>query len=195
MSDSDAVSHCEEGDSSTTQAELKHRLSVLEQEKNELQLMLDMAIEHSDTILDSLRQENQTLLLQLKRVAASDVQLQSDEPSTIEDPFQRVVEALPMGVMLARIVDGQLVYGNSASCELLGISTQTLGERKITDFCRDSTECQPLVAAMVNQQPFQAELCLHSSDGNTFTARVSLHPVVFQAEPVALTVIQPALGQ
>ena len=194
MSDSDAVSHCEDGGNSTTQAELKHRLSVLEQEKNELQLMLDMAIEHSDTILDSLRQENQALLLQLQRVAASDVQPLPDEPSTI-DPFQWVVEALPMGVMLARIVDGQLIYGNSASCELLGVSSQTLGEHKITDFCRDSTECEPLVAAMVNQQPFWADLCLHSAHGRPFTARVSLHPVMFQAEPVALTVIQPALGQ
>ncbi|MEM9266060.1 MAG: PAS domain-containing protein [Cyanobacteria bacterium P01_F01_bin.13] len=193
MSDSDSVSHSTDAEGIAAQVMLQHRLSELEQEKDDLQLMLDMAVEHSDTLLDSLRQENQELMLQLESVANLDEQLQTDRPHTI-NPFHLVVESLPMGLIIARSVDGHIIYSNPVTCQLLGVSAQELGKRKVTDFFSDSTTGQKIVSAMFNQQIFRGELRWCPSEAAPFEAMVSLHPLMFQDEPAVLTIIQPAIS-
>ncbi len=189
MSESDPVPHA--ANDSNSQAILEHRLLELEQQRDDLQLMLDMAIEHSDTLLDSLRQENYQLTLQLADAAGS-INLDAVQPSESGDVFQRVADALPISLIIARIVDGQIVYGNPATCQLLGVSAEQLGKQKITDFCHDSKDSQQLVSAMLDQQTFNGALHWSPPNGNSFEATVSLQPFVFKDERAVLTVIQTA---
>ena len=189
MSDSDPGPHV--ANDSNPQALLEHRLLELEQERDDLQLMLDMAIEHSDTLLDSLRKENYQLTLQLETAAGS-INLGAAQRSESRDVFHCVAEALPIGLIIARVVDGRIVYGNPVTCQLLGVSAEQLGMQKITDFCHDSGDTQPLISAMLDQQTFNGKLHWSRPNGNSFEATVSLQPFVFKDEETVLTVIQPA---
>ncbi len=191
MSGSDPAHPVADASGLDSQARLMHRLSELEQEKNDLQLMLDMAIEHSDTLLESLRQENQELTLQLEHTTGL-IKLRGEQ-QTVE-PFQLVTEALPIGLMIARIVDGHIVYGNSATCQLLGVSVEQLKTQKITDFCHDSVSCEQLISVMLNQQTFAGTLRWSQSNGKVFHATVSLQPFMFKDEPALLTIIQTVPG-
>lgn len=163
------------------------QLQKLEQEKDELQLMLDVAIEHSDALLDSLRQKNQELTLQLEH--ATDLVNLRPVQQTVEQ-FQLVTEALPIGLIIAHITNGQIIYGNPAACRLLGASAEQLSEQKITDFCHDAADCQQVISAMQNQQAFSGELCWIQANGHPFNAVTSLQLFVFKNELALLTVIQ-----
>ena len=190
MSDSDhPVSHAV--DVSDQQAVLEHRLSELEQEKNDLQLMLDMALEHSDTLLDTLREENQKLVLQLEHATGLTDFEEAQKNQSIEQ-FQLVAEALPVGLMIARLVDGHIVYGNPTICQFLGVSVEQLGQQKITDFCSDPGDSQQLIMAMVKQHTFSGQFRWAQPDGSSLDATVSLQPFIFKDEQTILTVIQPA---
>ncbi|MEM8614463.1 MAG: PAS domain-containing protein [Cyanobacteria bacterium P01_H01_bin.105] len=174
---------------------LKHRLSELEQERHDLQLMLEMAIEHSDTLLDTLRQQNNELALRLDADSSNFENNNLGDAHSSIDQFQQVAEAIPVGLMIAHLVDGQIVYGNPAVCRLLGVSVEQLEKQKITDFCCDSLASQELVSVMLNQQRFRGELCWSTPSGSIFDAAVSLQPFVFNGEPTMLTVIQTALPE
>ena len=195
MSDSDPVHPAENADSLNSAASLRHRLLELEQEKDDLQLMLDMALEHSDMLLDSLHQQNRELILQLEQttnVMASEVDQQAGEINSVVEQFQLVTEALPVGLIIARLVDGHIVYANPAICRLLRVSADQLEKQKITDFCYDSVDCDQLVATMLNRQTFNGQLRWSQPDGKAVDATVSLQPIVFRAEPALLSVIQTA---
>jgi PAS domain S-box-containing protein len=189
MSDTDPVPPA--ADDATPQTMLEHRLSELEQERDDLRLMLDMAIEHSDTLLDSLRQENYELMQRLAPIGGS-IDLGATQQSKVGEDFQLVAEALPIGLIIARIVDGHIVYGNPATCKLLGVSAEQLGKQKITDFCHSPEASQQLVSAMLTQQTFRGELRWSQPNGSCFDATVSLQPFVFKDEQAVLTVFQTA---
>lgn len=158
---------------------LHHRLLQLQQENDDLQTMLDMAIEHSDILLETLRAENQQLTLQLKKSV---------------DPFEMVAEALPVGLIIARIFDGHIVYGNAAICQFFGLSAPQLKTRQITDFCYSSADSQQLTTVIHNQQAFKGELRWLQSDGSASGVMVSLQPFVFNHEPATLIVIHTPAG-
>ena len=195
MSDSDPVHAAANADSLNSSARLRHRLLEVEQEKDDLQLMLDMALEHSDMLLDSLHQQNRDLILQLEQTTSS-IALEGERqpgenPPSVEQ-FKLVTEALPVGLMIARLADGQIVYGNPAICQLLRVSPEQLEKQKITDFCYDSVDCDQLVATMLNRQTFNGPFRWSQPDGQVFDATVSLQPMIFRAEPVLLSVVQTA---
>ncbi|MBX2864656.1 MAG: PAS domain-containing protein [Leptolyngbyaceae cyanobacterium MAG.088] len=182
MSDSDSVPHA----APDTQAALDQRLMELEQERDDLQLMLDMAIEHSDILLDSLRDENHKLTLRLGQTSDSP-NLNSAAP---KEGFRLIVEAFPLAVIIARIVDGKIVYGNPATSKLLGVSVEALKQQKITDFCHNSETSKQLVEAMLTQQTFNGKLCWVKLNGKSFDTTASIQPFVFNDERVILMVIQ-----
>lgn len=184
----------QEADDSTSHRGLQKQLLALQQERDDLRLMLDMAIEHSDILLDALRQENHQLMLRLDRSAASGL---GDVRPALTNPveqFRLVADALPVGVMIARIVDGHVVYGNSAICQLLDISLDQLKNHKITDFCHTSADSQQLVAAMLNRQVLKRKLTWLGASGNVFAGTISLQPFIFKCEQTILTVIQSVVS-
>ncbi|ESA37243.1 pas domain s-box [Leptolyngbya sp. Heron Island J] len=195
MSDSDPVHPAANANGVNSAASLRHRLLELEQEKADLQLMLDMALEHSDMLLDSLHQQNRDLILQLEQTSNLITfrgEQQAGEIKPLAEQFKLVTEALPMGLIIARIEDGQIVYGNPAICQLLRVSADQLEKQKITDFCYGSVACEQLVTAMLNRQPFNGQLRWSQSGGRVFDATVSLQPIVFRTKPALLSVIQTA---
>lgn len=199
-----------EADAVISQTAFPEHLSKLQQEKEDLQVMLDMAIEHSDMLLDMLRQENQELTLLLKKevTGPADVNLsqQSSQSETVSSgqpvaqtfpnkalPIQSLpAETLPVGLLIARMIDGQILYGNAAMCQFLGVSAEQLRGRLLTDFCCGSTEQQQLTTVMVNQQLFNGELHWRLSDGRAAKTIVLVQPFVFGDEPAVLTVVQTA---
>lgn len=172
---------------------LQNQLLALQQEKNDLQLMLDMTIEHSDILLDTLRQENSQLMLRLDN-AATGLDLGNARPAITKpaEQFRLVTDALPVGLMIAHIADGHIVYGNSAICQLLSVSLDQLKKQKITDFCHTPADSQQIVAAMLNRQVFKSELRWLAANGSVFSGMISLQPFMFKAEQAMLIVIQPA---
>ena len=170
MSDSDSV---------LSKTMLQQRLSQLEQETTDLQLVLDTTIEHSDMLMETLRQDNRRLTLELEAMAANGQ----------TDAFQRAMDILPVGILIARAADGEIVYGNLAICQRLGVSAPELVSRKVTDFCTEVAEPQQLIGAMSNQQ--SKRIRWRNSDGSVFDAAVSRQPLVFNSYPAVLLMLWP----
>lgn len=137
------------------------------------------------------RQQNYELALQLHPVAGS-IKLDDTYQNPLMDNFQSVVEALPMGLIIAHLSNGQIVYGNPAICQLLSVSAHQLRQQKITDFCDGSAVSQQLISVMFAHQKFCGELCWLKPDGGVLPVAITLQPCVFRNERSVLAVIQSA---
>ncbi|NEP62815.1 MAG: hypothetical protein F6K31_38850 [Symploca sp. SIO2G7] len=172
--------------------ELHHQLLQLQQENDDLQLMLEVTIEHSDSLLKTLRQENRTLMSQLATgtLGRSDVDRhgQSQE-HTVIDSFQGITDALSIGLIIVRTLESRILYGNIAICQFLGMSVSQLKTKKITDLCCRDTDCQRMFLAISRRQLFKGQIHWLQPDGSLSKAVVSLQPLVFQREPTILTVV------
>ena len=166
MSDSDSV---------LSKTRLQQRLSALEQKTNDLQLVLDMTIEHSDMLLETLRQDNRRLALEA--IAAN----------RQTDALQQVLDVLPVGVIIARVANGEIIYGNRAICQRLGVSALELVSRRVTDFCAETAEPHQLVGTLSTQPP--EHIRWRNSDGSGFDAAVSCQPLVFNNDPAVLLML------
>lgn len=173
---------------------LQSRLNQLQQDKSDLETMLDMVTQHSDTILLETQQEKQDLELLLETTAehADAVEFDFYNQATeakrqIEEQFQLIAEATPVGLMISRIADGQILYVNAAVCEMVHLEAAQLLQRKTVEFYSQPEDRQHIVSVLLNQQFFQGELPCVRADETPFWALVSFRPFVFKGEATILT--------
>ena len=109
---------------------LRRRIEELEQDKRDLEMMLEMTTEHSDTVEEDLHTKAEEALRESER------------------RLRVIVEATPIPVVISREADDQIVYANAMAGPLLGLPTRTLVGRTITEFYHDPGAQQQLLETL-----------------------------------------------
>jgi len=178
-------------------AALRQEMTKLRQDKEDLEMMLEMTAEHSDTVTDELQQEKEDLEMMLEVTTEhSDTvteELQNKAEEALRESERRlrlIVEATPVPVIISRVSDGEIVYANHMSGPLVGLSTETLLGRKVTDFYHDPADQQPLLDALQQQgEVNNYELRIKRADSSLLWAEVFLRSLTFNDEPSLLSAI------
>lgn len=138
-------------------------LTKAHQEKTDLEILLDTMTEHSDTITFGLEQQ-------------------------IEEQFQLITEATPVGILITQVTEGRILYANETAGLMFGAASQALLNYKMLDFYVNPAERQSIIASL-DQQQFQGEVQFKQADGKLFWALLSLRYFVFQDERSILTAV------
>ncbi|UIE37275.1 AAA-like domain-containing protein [Leptodesmis sichuanensis] len=107
-------------------AELKQQLSILQQEKSELETLLEINTEHSDVVLETLVQDKSDLEIFLETTTEHsdlvEAELQKETEQVVYEGERRLsqfLEAVPVGVTVLD-ANGRTYYVNQLAQELLG---------------------------------------------------------------------------
>jgi len=97
-------------------ASLRGQVAALENEKNDIELMMKLTAEHSDSVADELYTAFET------------TQRESEERFTL------ITNVVPVPIIISWLTDDVIVYANSAAGELTGIDSEMLVDRCIKKF-------------------------------------------------------------
>ncbi|HEY9735862.1 MAG TPA: PAS domain-containing protein [Trichocoleus sp.] len=109
-----------------------------------------------------------------------------------DSPFRRIVESVPLPMLVARVADGQLLYANPAAAELFQLAPVELTTLFLPDLCRHVTDYTALIADFLQQGSVAGyKLACRRHSGGGFWATVSLTPQLLkghksQEEPALL---------
>ncbi len=162
-----------ERDLQMSESRLQHLLTTIEQEKADLELILETMTAHADTVTDQLQAEALTALRQ------SEVQ------------FRTLVEANPVALLILHLETGQILYRNPAAIALLGITPDTLARTlRGRDFCHDLEDVDRLKQLYAVQGSVtNYELLVQRADGSTLWALLNWQPFVFQGQNTVLSAL------
>jgi PAS domain S-box-containing protein len=147
-----------------------HVSEALESERNDLATMLDMATEHADTVEDELHERATAAL----------------ERSAKE--LRMILEATPAPVMIARQADGEIVYANVMLGTLFRTSAQDLVGRKTVDLYFEAADRQPMIQTLEAERALDhLELRFKRMDGALVWVDISLRLLEFNDEPAILS--------
>ncbi len=151
-------------------AALRQEVENLQQEKADLEMLLEMTTEHSDTVEEELHGRAEEALRESAR------------------RLRMIVEATPIPIVISRMADGRIVYANAMAGPLVGLPTEALLECKVTDFYQDPTD-QTLLLNMFTQygQVDHYELPFRTSQGVPLWVDVSLRALTFNDAPSLLS--------
>jgi PAS domain S-box-containing protein len=103
---------------------LRGELEKIRREKQDLEIMLEIATEHGDDLTESLHDEIKLTQLENK------------------NRFQLISEAVPVPIVVNRVDNNAIVYANEPAASLLGVPREAMFNHRITDFydpaCRKS---------------------------------------------------------
>lgn len=160
-----------------TKAALQHELDALrqtlaevEQQRDDLQTLLEMTTEHSDSVEEELHERAEEAILRS------------------EQQLRMIIEATPIPIIISRLADGAIVYSNATAGPLVGLSTEALLGHKIADFYCEPTVQDQLLATLaqagaVDHQ--EVEFCTDA--GVSLWVDVSLRQLEFNDEPSLLS--------
>ena len=139
----------------TASERLRRRIVELEQEKRDLELMLETSAAHGDHVAEMLESERNDLatMLEMTTEHADTVEDELHERATAAllrsaRELRMILEATPAPVMIARWADGEIVYANVMLGTLFGTSAQSLIGRKTADLYFDAAEREPMIRAL-----------------------------------------------
>lgn len=175
---------------------LNRRLEKLQQEKADLEIMLQATAEHGDRVLRDLRRQKLDLeiLLEATTEHSDSMTLElkhqaQEERRQREEQFQLITETMPVGLAIAQIADDRVLYANQAMGMLLGLSPQALLNCRSIDFYYTPAEWLTILSILSRDQRFQGEIRFKRADGTPFWALLSLRPFVFQGANTLLTTL------
>jgi PAS domain S-box-containing protein len=150
-------------------AALREQVAALQQEKAELELLIQMTAEHSDRLTDELY---------------STVESTRREG---EERFEVITNTVPVPVIISRVAEDVIVYANAASGELTGVAGEALLGRSISEFYRNTGEREQILTEVEMQGRVNNwEIHGKREDGKSFWATVFIRPLTFNAEPCLL---------
>lgn len=147
---------------------LNQENAELKQELVDFEILLETTTEHSDAV---------TIDLHGQAKAAK---------REIEEQFRHIAEATPVGILIAYLDDGRLIYANAAGGRILRLPSESLPERYMADLYEDPVDYQTVMAALTENQDFQDELRCVRADGQPFWGLISLRPFSFKGEAAIL---------
>lgn len=149
---------------------LRTRIAELEQEKQDLEVMLEMTTEHSDTVEEELHTKAEEALRESER------------------RLRVIVEATPIPVVISREADDRIVYANAMAGPLLGLPTRTLVGRTITEFYGEAQAQQQLLEILAGEgRVDHREVRFQGADGRTIWVDVSMRLLDFNGEASLLS--------
>jgi len=151
---------------------LRQQIEELEQDKIDLEALLEMTTEHSDSVEEELFGKAEEALLESER------------------RLRMIIEATPVAVIVSHIKDGYIVFANAIAGPLVGLSSEDLVEHKVTDFYADSAETARLADLLKkNNQVDHYEMEILRSDGSRFWADISMRYLEFNEQPSILAAL------
>lgn len=151
-------------------ATLRLEIEELRQEKADLEMLLEMTTEHSDTVEEELHGRAEEAVRESER------------------RLRMIVEATPIPIVISQVADGRIVYANAMAGPLVGLSTQELLACMITDFLQDPADQGRLLDALATDgQVDHYELPFHTADGVPLWVDLSLRTLTFNGAPSLLS--------
>ncbi|MBD2129322.1 PAS domain-containing protein [Microcoleus sp. ZQ-A2] len=176
--------------------EMHRKLETLQQEKSDLEILLQATTEHSDDLLKRLHQQQVDLKILLEATTEHSDSLTlelkhqaQEERRQREEQFQLITEATPVGLAIAEIATGQFLYANEQMGALFGLSAQALLNYRSSEFYTNVSDRQQVLSLLANQGQFQGEVQFRRLDGTLFWGLLSLRPFRFQGIDTLLTAL------
>jgi PAS domain S-box-containing protein len=188
---------------------LKSEMEQLRHEKEDLEIMLEMNIEHSDSMEDELYNKAAETLREMQELHQEKVDLEvllemtTEHSDAVEEELHNraqealreserrlrlIVEATPVPVVISRITDGQIVYANTMAGPLVALGTETLLEHKITDFYQDPADQEQLLSTLTEHgQVDHYQVPFRTANGVQLWIDVSMRTLEFNDEPSLLS--------
>jgi PAS domain S-box-containing protein len=173
---------------------LRREVEALRQEKQNLELLLEVTMQHSDAVTEDLQTEKDDLAVLLEMTTehsdAVEEELHQKAEEALRESERRlrlIVQATPVPVLISRVADGEIVYANGMSGPLLGLPTETLLGRTIAAFYSDPGEYHALKELLECRGEINHyEVNIRREDGASLWAEISLRPLTFGNEPSLL---------
>jgi PAS domain S-box-containing protein len=176
--------------------DLSQELKRIQQEKDDLEILLETVTTHSDVTLEGIRKEKSDLEIILETTTEHsdtltlELKLQAEEERRQrEEQFQLITEATPVAVLVSRIADAQILYANEMAGLMLDMPHSELLNYQTVDFYQNLSDRQRILETLQQEQRFQGEVQLKRPDGKLFWALLTLRPFKFQGEDVFLTAV------
>ncbi|MEO1590658.1 MAG: PAS domain-containing protein [Cyanobacteria bacterium J06632_22] len=138
------------------------------QEKTDLEVLLENTMEHSDAV-------------------ASDLHGQAKAAKqAVEEQFRLIAEATPVGILIASLGTGQIVYGNLAASDILGLSPEALCQRSVSALYQRPEDYSAVMEHLSGVKEFQNELRCLRANGQPFWGLLSLRHFTFKGDAAVL---------
>lgn len=174
---------------------LTSQLQTLQQEKEDLEMILQTTTAHADILLCELQREKADLEILLETTTQHSSLIESELHSQAkearretEEQFRLIAEATPVAILISQISDGQILYANPTAGLLVGLSPDELLHYSTLDFL-DYHQRQKMVADLLSSRYFQGELLVKRLDQSSFWSLVSLRLFRFQGQETILTAL------
>jgi PAS domain S-box-containing protein len=178
-------------------AQLRQQLQQTQQEKADLEVLLNTVTGHSDQILSEVEQEKTDLEILLETATEHSILVETDLQQQVEaerrqreEQFQSITAATPVGLLIAEVEKGQILYANERLGDLLGLSPEALLAQSTVDFYAQPAERAVVLEAIAHHQAYQGELLFRRPDGSVFWGLMSMRPFWFNGQQTLLTAIQ-----
>ena len=148
---------------------LRQQVEDLEQDKIDLETLLEMTTEHSDSVEEELFDKAEEAIQESER------------------RLRMIIQATPVAVVISDINTGAVVFANAIAGPLVGLSTSDLMGRKVTDFYINPAERASLVELLnKNNQIDHSEIEFIRDNGSRFWVDISMRYLEFNAKPCIL---------
>jgi PAS domain S-box-containing protein len=176
-------------------AALQQKVAELAAEKERLEIMIEMSAEHSDAIQEGLLAEKEDLSVLLEMTTAHSDAVEEDLHEKAEEALREserrlrlIVEATPIPIVISRLTDGEIVYSNATAGPLVGLTTEALHRRNITDFyCDPAVQDELLTMLTQAGEVDHQEVEFRTVTGTPLWIDVSLRQLDFNDEPSLLS--------
>jgi PAS domain S-box-containing protein len=167
--------------------EMSRRLETLQQEKTDLEILLQVATEHSDHLLSDLQRQKGDLKILLEATTEHSDSLTlelrqqaQEERRQREEQFQLITEATPVGLAITDLTSSRFLYVNEQMGVLLGLSAQALLTYQASEFYANVGDRPHAISLLIHKGQFQGEVQFRRADGTLFWGLLSLRPFWFQ---------------
>lgn len=166
MTVSDTVAQPTVGESLEELSALRLQVEELAQEKQDLELMLEMTTDHSDTVEEELYNKAEDTLRESER------------------KLRLIVEATPVPVFITRESDSEILYVNAMAGPLIGIPSDELLGRRAVEFYSQPEERTHLIETLSeNEIVDHFEMQLTTARGSQLWAELSVRRLQFNDAP------------
>lgn len=151
---------------------LRQKLAEVEQEKADLEILLETTAEHSSNVEAELQDE------------AEEARRESEEW------FQAIATATPVPVLLWRLSDGEILYANEIASSTFGLAIHELIGYSSQEFYDNPSDQQKLLDILERQGRLQNyEIRARKADGTMFWVSISLQSLLFKGESAILSAL------
>lgn len=108
-----------------------------------------------------------------------------------EEQFRRITQVLPVPIIITRVSDGRMVYGNSHASVMFGVPISELVGGSMADFYENPVDWQRLLATVDKNGTVQNEpVRVNTAHSKPLWVTVSMDVLTFNQEKAILSVFQ-----